>query len=247
MKNNNLKVLLEEMLDLIYPQNITCILCNNPIDKNNTYSMCRECFNQLNFIQDGCLKCGKVVTNYSLEDYKINECSYCKNKTFYFDKSISCIEYTDFSKDIIFKLKYKDKTYMSRYIAEIMKEKIELENIKCDYLLSVPLHKSRIKERGFNQSQKISKYLSELTKIPYIEVVERVYNTKKLYKLKRDDRSKELKNAFIINNKDILKNKDIIIIDDIFTTGLTLNEISKLLKINEVNKITTLTFLAKSN
>ncbi|HSQ87328.1 ComF family protein [Romboutsia sp.] len=236
------------LLEFIYPENISCIICNKPINKNNTYSMCRSCFMELNFILDGCIKCGKPIINHCLEKQDISGCSYCFSKSFYFDKAISCIEYTEFSKKIIFGLKYNNKTYMSRYIANIMKEKLEIENIKFDYILFVPLHKKRLKKRGFNQAQKIAKYLGELMDLPVIDKIYRKDYTRRLYKLSKEERKIELKNVFILKNSSYdLKNKDILIIDDIFTTGLTVNEISKLLKLNGIGKIFIMTFLTRSN
>lgn len=134
------------LIDFIYPDNISCIICNNPINKSNTYSMCKSCFNEMNFILDGCIKCGKPIIYHSLEKQDISGCSSCFNKTFYFDKSISCIEYNNISKKLILDFKYKSKTYMSNYIADIMKEKLEIENINFDYILYVPLHKKRLKK-----------------------------------------------------------------------------------------------------
>ena len=55
--------------------------------------MNKECFNNIHFILDGCRKCGKPIVNYSLEEQSIKGCGYCLNKSFYFDKAISCIEY----------------------------------------------------------------------------------------------------------------------------------------------------------
>ena len=235
-------------LDFLYPENISCILCNSPINKNTTYSMCKDCFNDMNFILYGCIKCGKPIINYSLEEQSIEGCSYCLNKGFYFDKVISCVEYTQISKKIIFGLKYNNKTYLSKYIAIIMKEKLELENIKFDYILFVPLHKKRLKERGFNQAEKIAIDLSKITGIPVVDNILRKYNTKRLYKLGKEDRINELKNAFIIKNNTIdLKNKNILLVDDIFTTGSTVNEISKILKINGVNKVFVATFLTRAD
>ena len=52
-------------MDIIYPSNIKCIICNNPISKENTYSLCKDCFQELNFINDGCIKCGKTIMNQS--------------------------------------------------------------------------------------------------------------------------------------------------------------------------------------
>jgi len=84
--------------------------------------------------------------------------------------------------------------------------------------------------------------------IPVVDNIYRKNNTRRLYKLDKEERVKELKNAFMINNNIIdLRNKNILLVDDIFTTGSTVNEISKVLKINEVNKIFIATFLNRAD
>ena len=240
--------MLDLVLDFIYPENISCILCNKPIKKINTYSLCKDCFKELNFIQDGCIKCGKPIIYHSLEKLDICGCSYCFNKSFYFDKAISCIEYSDISKSMILGFKYKNKTYMAKYISNIMKEKLDLENIKFDYITFVPLHKKRMRKRGFNQSEKIAKELGKIIDIPILDCIYRKSNTNRLYNLNRIERKIELKNAFLVKeNINYANGKNILLIDDIFTTGSTVNEISKLLKLNNVNKIFVMTLLTKSN
>lgn len=239
---------LDLVLDFIYPENISCILCNKPIKKINTYSLCKDCFKELNFIQDGCIKCGKPIIYHSLEKLDLCGCSYCFNKSFYFDKAISCIEYSDISKSMILGFKYKNKTYMAKYISNIMKEKLDLENIKFDYITFVPLHKKRMRKRGFNQSEKIAKELGKMIDIPILDCIYRKSNTNRLYNLNRKERKIELKNAFLVKeNINYANGKNILLIDDIFTTGSTVNEISKLLKLNNVNKIFVMTLLTKSN
>ena len=239
---------LDLVLDFIYPKNISCILCNKPIKKINTYSLCKDCFKELNFIQDGCIKCGKPIIYHSLEKLDLCGCSYCFNKSFYFDKAISCIEYSDISKSMILGFKYKNKTYMAKYISNIMKEKLDLENIKFDYITFVPLHKKRMRKRGFNQSEKNAKELGKMIDIPILDCIYRKSNTNRLYNLNRKERKIELKNAFLVKeNINYANGKNILLIDDIFTTGSTVNEISKLLKLNNVNKIFVMTLLTKSN
>lgn len=238
---------LDAILEFIYPENISCILCDKPIQKINTYSMCKDCFTNIHFILDGCVKCGKPIVNYSLENQSIDGCGYCLNKNFYFDKAISCLEYDTLSKGIIFKFKYSNHTYMSKYIALIMKEKLDLEKLKFDYILYVPLHKRRQSKRGFNQSQKIAKHLGKLIEVPVIDVLVRKEYTKRLFKLKKLERQKELKNVFMLkSNMYDLKNKNILLVDDIFTTGATVNEISKVLKLEGINKIFILSMLTGS-
>lgn len=238
------KEVLDLVLELVYPKNISCIICDKPIKLTNTYSICRDCFKELHFLKDTCLKCGKPIVNHSLEYESLENCSYCANYRFYFDRAISCIEYNDVSKKMVLDFKYKNKTYFCYYIAQIMSEKLELEGITSDYILFVPLHKKRLRKRGFNQAQKIAESLSEFTDIPVLDCVSRVKNTKRLYRLSKDERKNELKNSFVVKDEaGILKDREVILVDDIFTTGSTVNEISKRLRICGVSKITVATML----
>ena len=84
--------------------------------------------------------------------------------------------------------------------------------------------------------------------IPILDCIYRKSNTNRLYNLNRKERKIELKNAFLVKeNINYANGKNILLIDDIFTTGSTVNEISKLLKLNNVNKIFVMTLLTKSN
>lgn len=297
-------------MDFFFPQNITCLICQKPIDPNNTYSLCKDCFEEMTFIKEECHKCGKPVINrinfdksddeednladeeikeiednciiltgnneskdavnlkidddeeYILEKFeeyregygKVEEkkieytrCKFCENKNFYFDRAISCIEYCDKSKVLVLSLKYYGNTYMSRYIAQVMRDKLEFEKLSADYIIPVPLHKKRMRIRGFNQAEKIAGYLSEYTNIPIIDCVKRNRNTKRLYALNKFQREKELKNAFEVKvDSEEIIGKRIILVDDIFTTGTTVNEISKKLKIYGVDEIIVLTFLTRN-
>lgn len=239
-------------MGLVYPDNIKCIICNRPISKKNTYSLCKDCFQELNFINDGCIKCGKTIINQAIEEIKVEQllegCSACLNKNYYFDKAIGCIEYDELSKKIVFGFKYNSKTFMAQYIANIIKDKLECENIKYDYILYVPLHKNRERKRGFNQSEIIANNLGKITEIKVLDCIARDKNTLRLFKLTNDERRKELKNAFILKNDiEVCKNKTILLVDDIFTTGSTVNEISKLLKMRNVSKVYVCTFLTRIN
>ncbi|WP_286164221.1 ComF family protein [Peptoclostridium sp. AF21-18] len=298
------------IMDFFFPQNITCLICQKPIDPNNTYSLCKDCFEEMTFIKEECHKCGKPVINrinfdksddeednladeeikeiednciiltgnneskdavnlkidddeeYVLEKFeeyregygKVEEkkieytrCKFCENKNFYFDRAISCIEYCDKSKVLVLSLKYYGNTYMSRYIAQVMRDKLEFEQLSADYIIPVPLYKKRMRIRGFNQAEKIASYLSECTNIPIIDCVKRNRNTKRLYALNKFQREKELKNAFEVKvDSEEIIGKRIILVDDIFTTGTTVNEISKKLKIYGVDEIIVLTFLTRN-
>ena len=137
---------------------------------------------------------------------------------------------------------------MKSYIVEIMIDKLSIENINFDYILYVPLHKKRERKRGFNQSKIIANQLGKELGVEVLDILERSKNTRRLFELDEKERKKELKNVFKIS-KDIenYRNKNVLLIDDIFTTGSTVNEISKLLKLNGINEVYIFTFLTKVN
>ena len=83
-----LKYFLDIVLDFIYPKNITCIICDNPIKLNNTYSICKDCFEELHFLKDACLKCGKPIINHNLKYENIAYCPSYKHRSFYYDRAI---------------------------------------------------------------------------------------------------------------------------------------------------------------
>jgi competence protein ComFC len=137
---------------------------------------------------------------------------------------------------------------MKSHMVEIMIDKLSIENINFDYILYVPLHKKRERKRGFNQSKIIANQLGKELGVEVLDILERSKNTRRLFELDEKERKQELKNVFKIS-KDIKNytNKNILLIDDIFTTGSTVNEISKLLKLNGINEVYIFTFLTKVN
>jgi ComF family protein len=137
---------------------------------------------------------------------------------------------------------------MSKYISKIIKDKLDSEGIEFDYILYVPLHKRRERKRGFNQSKVIAKSLGDMIGIQVLNCIQRSKNTTRLFKLKDQERVRELKNAFILREEiQLCKGKKVLLIDDIFTTGSTVNEISKVLRIQGVDMIYVCTFLTRIN
>ena len=97
--------------------------------------------------------------------------------------------------------------------------------------MPVPISKKRLSFRGYNQSLLISKEIAKLTKIELnADCLVKVKNTVKQSTLNKEDRAKNVVNAYKLINGNILKNKKILLIDDIYTTGNTVNECSKILR-----------------
>ncbi|MBU3925639.1 ComF family protein [Patescibacteria group bacterium] len=156
---------------------------------------------------------------------------------------------TDYNDDIIRKsvwqLKYKGRKEIAEPLSELIFQRLESKAIGNDWLIiPVPLHKNRMKERGFNQSELIAQKFFTKVKPSEIQTSECLTNV--LYKIKetptqvsvknRELRLKNLENAFEVRNADLIRDKKIILIDDISTTGATMRECIKTLKAGGAKK-----------
>lgn len=228
------------LLDLIYPSKTICFMCNNTLEKDTKYGLCHNCYNNLPFIPDHhCIKCSTPLR--MIEDGPT--CEQCTNSNYYFDRAISIVKYEKNVKTLIYRLKYSNHTYLATFIGYIMADKLKQEGIEADLIIPVPLYKGKEKERGFNQATLVSKYIAEKTNIPLnIDALIRTKNTKVMYNLTKGERLENVENAFKIINQGVIIDKEILLIDDIFTTGSTVNACSKELINNGAKSVTVLTF-----
>ena len=165
----------------------------------------------------------------------------------YQDEIISYGYYGGLLKDLILKFKYKNNFTAGDILAEFLEEYI-IKNFEYkEYIITyIPLSKKSKKNRGFNQCEYIAKKISRDLSIEVLEVLTKQKETKEQKTLKRDERYENIKDAFTIEKGLGIKNYKIILIDDVTTTGATLQEAYKLLKKFEVKDIKLLT-LAKSH
>lgn len=165
----------------------------------------------------------------------------------YQDEVISYGYYGGVLKDLILKFKYKSNFTAGDILAEFLEEYI-IRNFKYkEYIITyIPLSKKSKKNRGFNQCEYIAKKISKDLSIEVLDVLNKQKETKEQKTLKRDERYENIKDAFAIKKGIDIKNYKIILIDDVITTGATLQEAYELLKKFEVKEIKLLT-LAKSH
>ena len=234
------KEYINAFLDLIYPSKTICYMCGGTLEKDAKYSLCHNCYNNLPHIPEHhCTKCGTPLK--MIEDGPT--CEQCKNNNYYFDRAISVVKYEKDVKNLIYKFKYSNHTYLATTIGSIMAYKLKQEGIKTDVIVPVPLYKGKEKERGFNQAILLSKHISKETNIPLdIDTLVRIKNTKVMYNLTRRERLENVENAFKVTNQEIITGEDILLVDDIFTTGSTVNACSKELTDSGAKSVTVLTF-----
>jgi ComF family protein len=208
------------MLELIYPS--VCGICEK-IDKEYLCEECKE----------------------KLKKYCINEIEDCKeNKRVYYDYKIKILRYENIVREKIIEYKFNEKTYLYNTMEKIIlnDEKICSFLKKYDIIIPVPMYKKRKQSRGYNQTELISKKLAKDLKIESSnKVLRKVIDTKKQSTLTKKERIKNVENAFNVVNSKSIENKNVILLDDIFTTGSTLNECSRMLKLAGTKEIAILT------
>ena len=153
-------------------------------------------------------------------------------------------KYEGIIKQKIILYKFYDKSYLYKFFADIINNNNKIKNyiLKYDYIIPIPLHKYRYNERGYNQTYLILKELNKKQNIKILnDVLLKNKNIKPQSTLNRIERAYNIKNAYIIKNIEKIQNKKILLFDDVFTTGNTTNECSKLLKENGAIKVSVLT------
>lgn len=233
MLKTNMKMLInnrfwEALVDIFFPP--ACPICQRPrpIINGRRENICKSCRKKAPYISGGtCFKCGKP-----LEDTDRELCKDCKSIKHEFLRSYAAFEYTDSLSKSIYQFKYYNKReYGIVYADELTKRlKNEIRAFDPDVIIPVPISKERRKIRKFNQAEIIAKRMAENLKIPYDDrLIRRIKNTIPMKKLNNTNRIKNLENAFQVSRNVVRYNK-VIVVDDIYTTGATLDAITKELK-----------------
>ena len=169
-----------------------------------------------NFLCEKCNKKFEKLTNVHIQKYK--------NKTY--AEHIYMFKYTDIRREIL-EYKFDDKAYYYKTISQVfLKNKKICEILKTyDIIIPVPIHNKRRKERGYNQSELIARAISKTLGIPIVKnVLVKIKNTVPQSSLNKVQRAENAKGVYSAKNHTKLRNKKILLIDDIYTTGSTLNE-----------------------
>ncbi len=242
IKLNWLKSLLADLAGLIYPN--VCQFCEKEIATAKEGYVCERCKSNVKYIEPPfCERCGKPY--YGSITVKFI-CSDCKSSKIYFDRARSAVEYEDIVKKAVHLYKYKGALWIEPMLAEILTTTIQkdLNPSEWDSVIPVPLHFVKYNERGFNQAERLSISISKATAIPVNKnVLKRIKYTETQTALNRTKRSENVKNAFVVKDKSgWLNGKRIILVDDIMTTGATVNECARMLRRAGVAKIDVWTF-----
>ena len=222
-------------LDYLYPPR--CPVCDKPVlQKQNWCGFCITCIEKLPMIKHNrCYKCGRALSGQEKE--------YCSDCLKYgwmhiYDKGFSLCTYDDTIRDTVYRLKYGKRSEYAKPLGKLMAHAFAavFKRAGVEGVIAVPLHENRIRKRGYNQAELLAKSFCEYSGIPfYAHYVERIKDTKPLKSMTRSERQNNLKKAFKIGRNDV-KLKVSIVIDDIYTTGSTIDSMAAVLKEAGVSK-----------
>lgn len=238
MKKTNFIYRIWNAFENTFLTNHKCLSCFKEIPDSTEFMICDDCTKTLEPLGEKlCKKCGEKL---NIAGGCINN---CEKYHYAFNKNVSLYYYTDTAAKIIKNLKYGNHKYLAKYVAKIMLSQKEKFN-DFDILTFVPSSKSRMKERGFNQAEEIAKFIGENLDKPVLPLLIKTKDTIHQAGMTGKDRLINLKNSFSVdkNFSENILGKKILIIDDVFTTGSTLNECAKVIKNFKPKNVSCLTF-----
>jgi len=205
-----------------------CALCNQY--HHGKLAVCTECQKHLSPIKHACIHCA-----LPLLDNIFLICGHCIKKKPHVDFVIAANKFEEPLRTLLHEFKYNEGLYLSSFFTSLILNAIPTEAKTTECLIPVPLHNKRLRQRGFNQTALLAKELGRALKLPYnLTYCSKIINTAPQASLNADGRKANLKNSFHVKSN---KYKHITLIDDLLTTGSTVNELAKTLKQQGVSRV----------
>jgi len=223
---------------LLPPQ---CPCCEKILEENQQ-GFCSNCLSEIRWIEPPfCSICGVPFISGEGENHP---CGGCLTHRRYFTMARALGAYQGSLQEAIHRWKYEGKTYLTSFFAKWMAEGLNRywEPDSFDFLIPVPLHRQRLRERGFNQVLLLAKEISFQTGIPYRKtILQKKKPTIPQVTLSGLERERGLRGAFHVIGKQGLAGKSVLLVDDVYTTGATVNECSKVLRRGGAKRVDVLT------
>lgn len=216
---------LELARELLFPS--FCILCRNPAEMG--LPVCPDCLSRMEFISAKCGLCGEPFTGEVSERL----CRDCMTEKPHFDKARAWLKFQEPVIGIIHSFKYQRQFQFLDWMAQGLSQLFQTEfaGQKFDMLIPVPLHWQRLMQRGYNQAFILARPMSRKLKIPLRPgALTRARNNPPQVGLTRPQRKENIKKVFAVKNPKMVSGKNILLVDDVITTGATVDEAAKVLR-----------------
>lgn len=222
-----IKTFSDDVLDLIYPP--CCILCDEILPPFKDYYLCSDCVDFFQGLEPPFCSCG------------LSRSLCAKNCENIFIKNSAPFLYQEMVQELTMRFKYAKKAFIGKGMAQLMIKHLPAETWDTDLIVPVPIHKNRLRKRGFNQAEILTGWLAEYLDLNYEpKLLIRQKDTKPLSGFSPMGRINTLKDAFAVKKKPV--GKKVLLIDDIYTTGATLNVLAKILYENGACSVSCATF-----
>lgn len=212
---------------LILPKK--CAACEIIIESDSL--LCGPCYREIKIISEPhCNLCG---TPFEFNVEGITECAVCMAEPPIYNKARALFVYDEKSSKIVTGFKYSDKTHVSDDLAKMFVNFNKEIFDEVDFIISVPMHPLRLVKRRYNQAALLANSVAKIAKKKvFHDILIRTKNTPPQASLSKKERKRNLAGAFEIKKKHLsfLKGKKVLIIDDVITTGSTVNACAKILK-----------------
>jgi competence protein ComFC len=218
--------LLEAAVSLLYPP--VCTICGSSI-RAGEY-LCDQCEAKVvRIVAPFCQKCSEPFEGSITDAFT---CANCAHRAIYFDAAVAAYRGRGIVRQIIHEFKYGRQIHLRHLVARWLHGALDDERLcglRFDVIVPVPLHPARQRERGFNQASLLAELLSAQTSIPAKPLLERTRYTTTQTALDRSERMENLHNAFRLRKNVDVRGLRVLLVDDVLTTGSTLNECARVL------------------
>ena len=220
------------LLRFLFPT--PCSICQGPLEVGSRSVVCGACWGRVRLLLPPfCPRCGRPFAAATLTYSPSHRCQACRVRKphFLLARAAALYERDESLRDILLLFKHGRRIAVGRHLGRLMAERamalFDLSGI--DTILSVPLHRSRERERGFNQAYILAKMLSRRHGVPILTgVLDRIRPTPPQTG-KRRERIRNVRGAFRVQRPEKIRGRSILLIDDVYTTGATVNECAKVL------------------
>lgn len=225
------------VLNILYPPR--CPGCRRPdtTAAPDGSRLCRTCDDRLDLIVPPfCGRCGETFAgNVGARDSFA--CGNCAGRSFAFDFAIASCESSGLARELIHRFKYQREFYLRTVLGRLLGPALEDPRIRAAdgwILIPVPLHPRRRREREFNQAAEIARCAGRFSGLPVADVLKRTRYTTQQAHLDRGERLTNLRGAFVLHpdphKRETLAGRNLLLVDDVFTTGTTVNECARVLR-----------------
>ncbi|MFA5114937.1 MAG: ComF family protein [Candidatus Omnitrophota bacterium] len=231
------------LAEIIFPKK--CPACKKSVkDRGNAeVHLCADCWGKIKRnAPPFCYRCGRRLKSQNLTK---NICPSCVRRPLHFDRAFSPCLYEGPVKELIHEFKYGNKEHLALFLSKLMADFIHEYNLPIDFvdsIIPVPLYKSRLREREFNQARTLSEPLAREFHKPLLDgALIRRRPTASQTGLEENERFRNVEGSFEVIDAGAIRNTNLLLIDDVLTTGATSSEAARVLKDSGANIVFVLT------